>query len=315
MLLRWVTMEDKPAWLALSREYDKYISELTTDMALWYKGYDDYMDAKIRQNNGVIAIDRMSGKCNGLIAFSKEHNRITFFAISERADFSETARRLLLVALRQLDTHKNITVQLPISVNGILSQTTAFFMSNGFTITGEGVECGVKVHILIRASTNEKRGGSFHYNYDKYHKMSEKEQCPACLCLPMPDGLIDIVELEYSFATGERIAQGRLFGKCHVLIKNHYVDFEHIPHDDMVGFMSDIQKVGRALHKVSGAVKINYELHANSVPHIQCHLFPRYLDDDFPSAPIDYRITEPSPYESEDEYLWFVEQMKKELIT
>lgn len=27
----------------------------------------------------------------------------------------------------------------------------------------------------------------------------------------------------------------------------------------------------------------------------------------------DYRIAEPAPYESYDEYLWFIERMRKEL--
>ncbi len=39
----------------------------------------------------------------------------------------------------------------------------------------------------------------------------------------------------------------------------------------------------------------------------------RYLDDGFTSTSIDYHITEPSPYESEDEFEWFVEQMRKAL--
>lgn len=44
-----------------------------------------------------------------------------------------------------------------------------------------------------------------------------------------------------------------------------------------------------------------------------CVLAPRYIDDEFPSELIDYRVTEPAPYESYDEYLWFIEQMRKEL--
>ena len=56
--------------------------------------------------------------------------------------------------------------------------------------------------------------------------------------------------------------------------------------EDMANFMEDVQRVARALHKVTGAVKINYEIHGNSMPHLHVHLFPRYIDDDFPSAPI-----------------------------
>ena len=81
--------------------------------------------------------------------------------------------------------------------------------------------------------------------------------------------------------------------------------------EDMANFMEDVQRVARALHKVTGAVKINYEIHGNSIPHLHVHLFPRYIDDDFPSAPIDYRILEPSPYESNEEFDWFVDSMRK----
>lgn len=166
---------------------------------------------------------------------------------------------------------------------------------------------------MVIPPTNKKVGRSFHYNYPKYDKYSKEKFCLCCNRFPAPETHVDIAELKYSYATAEKIAQGRLFGKCHVLSKLHVVDFEEMPKEDMIGFMSDIQMVAKALHKITGAIKINYEIHGNSGPHLHCHLFPRYLDDDFPSAPIDYRITEPSPYDSEEEFDWFVEQMKKEI--
>jgi diadenosine tetraphosphate (Ap4A) HIT family hydrolase len=86
-----------------------------------------------------------------------------------------------------------------------------------------------------------------------------------------------------------------------------------MPEVEMANYMSEVQKVAKVLHEVTGAVKINYEIHCNSGPHLHCHLFPRYLDDDFPSAPIDYRITEPSPYENDEEYKWFIDEMRKGL--
>ena len=95
--------------------------------------------------------------------------------------------------------------------------------------------------------------------------------------------------------------------------RNHAFHFEDMTESEMASFMSEVQRVGKALRKVTGAEKINYEMHSNSGAHLHIHLFPRYLDDEFPSAPIDYRLTEPAPYESYDEYLWFIEQMRKEL--
>ena len=314
MLIRWAAEDDKAQWLALSREYDKYIGKLSSDLAQWYEGFDEYMDSKIRKNNALIAIDRMSGRCIGAAAFSKTNNRITFFAVSEGDESSETADRLLTTALRQLDTAKDIGVMLPVGICDVFLLIIAAFIKHGFAITGDAVmEGGVKAHKLIRHSVNEKRGGSFHYDYDNYLLMSKKDNCPACNGLPMPEGHIDIAEMKYSFSTAEYPGQGRLFGKMHMLAKMHVVDFEEMPPDEMAGFMREVQTTARALHKVTGAVKINFEIHANSGPHIHIHLFPRYLDDDFPSAPIDYRIAEPAPYKNMEEYLWFVKRMKDEL--
>ena len=80
-------------------------------------------------------------------------------------------------------------------------------------------------------------------------------------------------------------------------------------------FMREIRRVGRALRKVTGAEKINYELHSNTGANLHMHLCPRYLDDDFPGMAIDLSCpSDPPPYESYEEYLWFIDQMTKELM-
>jgi len=162
-------------------------------------------------------------------------------------------------------------------------------------------------------TTTEKRGGSFHYRYPDFIKAAQKENCPACNHEPMPEGQIDIVVTDKICVGGEYPGQGRLFGKLYVMPMEHYFHFEDMPEADAAAFINEVQHIGKALRKVTGAVKINYEMHANSGAHLHIHLFPRYLDDDFPSAPIDYRLCEPAPYESYEEYLWFVEQIRKEL--
>jgi diadenosine tetraphosphate (Ap4A) HIT family hydrolase len=87
-----------------------------------------------------------------------------------------------------------------------------------------------------------------------------------------------------------------VIGILYVMPHKHYFHFEDMPAEEAAAFMNEVQRVGRALRKVTDAVKINYEMHSSSGAHLHIHLFPRYLDDDFPSAPIDYRITEPAPY-------------------
>jgi len=169
--------------------------------------------------------------------------------------------------------------------------------------------------LLAKCANNQisPKGGSFHYRFPDYAKKAQKDCCPCCNHLPMPEGMEDIAILEHSWVTIEPKAQGRLFGKCVVGAKYHSTLFYDMPEVEMANYMREVQKVAKVLHEVTGAVKINYEIHCNSGPHLHCHLFPRYLDDDFPSAPIDYRITEPSPYENDEEYKWFINEMRKGL--
>jgi diadenosine tetraphosphate (Ap4A) HIT family hydrolase len=79
----------------------------------------------------------------------------------------------------------------------------------------------------------------------------------------------------------------------------------------MADFMNDVQKVAKALHQVTGAVKINYEIHGNSMPHLHVHLFPRYMEDDFPGAPIQYNLVEPCPYGDDEEFQWFADKIRE----
>ena len=132
MLVRWATIQDIPMWEALSREYDPYIAEIAVDFNKWYQGYHEYMTRKIEQHEAILAVNRMSGDCNGVIAFSRSHNRITFFAVSPKADHARTAERLLCVTLRQLNSNRDITINLPESNSEPLSADRSFFENNGF---------------------------------------------------------------------------------------------------------------------------------------------------------------------------------------
>ena len=314
MLLRFMAAADIPAWKSLSKEYDRYIGKIATDFSKWYQGFDEYMLRKIKQYEAVIAVDRMSENLLGAIAFSRTHNRITFFAVSPKANHKETAERLLTVALRQLDTGNGITINLPVGDSEPLVSDQNFFNENGFEFSKEVNIDGCPMAELLRKADNELRGKSFHYRYPKFIRESEKEFCPCTTEPDSEDTTDDIIKNNLFWVHGEYPGQGRIFGKICVIPQKHYCHFDDMPEDSAIEFMLEVKRVGKALRKVTGAVKINYEMHANTGNHIHIHLFPRYLDDCFPSAPIDYRISEPAPYESYDEYLWFIDQMKKELI-
>ncbi len=154
---------------------------------------------------------------------------------------------------------------------------------------------------------------SFHYRYDDYSAMKDEEKCPVCKESDMPKREVDIATLENSFLGANIRAQGGLFGKCHLISKKHACELYDLSDVDLLAFMKDLKLVSKTLKAVTGAEKINYEFHGNSIPHLHCHLFPRYLDDKFPSLPIDYNHKCDEVYEV-DSFAWFVNQMRKRLI-
>ncbi|MCL2079463.1 MAG: GNAT family N-acetyltransferase [Oscillospiraceae bacterium] len=315
MLIRWATEQDLPAWYDIATELSvimRHPADMGKDPELM-----SYAKNKTSKNEALTAVDYMSNQNMGFIGFSRTFNRITWIGVSEKYRGKSVGNRLLKTALRQLDHTKPITVETyPEGYEpGVPAKN--LYRKFGFIETESDLLLPhFYGHLVCRMTADlsyEKRGGSFHYRYPEFIKAAQKENCPACNNEPMPDGQIDIVLTDKICVGGEYPGQGRLFGKCYVMPMEHYFHFEDMPEADAAIFMNEVQRVGKALRKVTGAVKINYEMHANSGAHLHIHLFPRYLDDDFPSAPIDYRISEPAPYESYDEYLWFIEQMRKEL--
>jgi diadenosine tetraphosphate (Ap4A) HIT family hydrolase len=76
--------------------------------------------------------------------------------------------------------------------------------------------------------------------------------------------------------------------------------------------MKEAQVAAKVLKEVTGAMKIKYEIHGNTAPHLHMHLFPRYLDDPFAGVSIDYDRVEPSVYQ-DNEFALFVQTMQEKL--
>ena len=53
--------------------------------------------------------------------------------------------------------------------------------------------------------------------------------------------------------------------------------------------MRDPRRVSAAIAVATGAVKMNYEIHGNTVPHLHVHIFPRYAGDPFEGGPVNPR--------------------------
>ncbi len=311
MLIRWANENDIAAWLRLATEMSQ-VFEHPADMGADTE-FLAFAKDSINSYEALTAVDYMTSQNLGFIAFSRAKNQIMWFAVSKIHRNKAAGDRLLKTALRQLDTNKNITVITFTEANPDGKTARHLYKKHGFLKEKQVEHRGLPRSEMTRLASGESRGGSFHYRYPEFITASREENCPVCNDLPAPDGQINIILNEKICICAEYPGQGRLFGKLYVMPMKHAFHFEDMPEKDMIFFMNEVQRTGRALRKVTGAEKINYEMHANSGAHLHIHLFPRYLNDDFPSAPIDYRISEPPPYESYEEFLWFVEQMRQEL--
>jgi diadenosine tetraphosphate (Ap4A) HIT family hydrolase len=78
-------------------------------------------------------------------------------------------------------------------------------------------------------------------------------------------------------------------GYACLVLQTHAVELHELPDAVAVAFMRDARSVSRALAAVTGAVKLNYEVHGNSIPHLHMHFFPRYRGDQFEGRPINPR--------------------------
>lgn len=150
---------------------------------------------------------------------------------------------------------------------------------------------------------------SFHSQYEHWLSLTDARNCPVCHAAPMPDGMEDIVELPHSWLSAEPVEC--LKGACHVIAKKHAVELYDLDDQELLGFMKEVQRCARALQTVTGAVKINYEIHGNTVPHLHIHLYPRTLDDPFPGKPID-TMQKRNWYQG-TEFAEFVQKMREEI--
>ena len=108
--------------------------------------------------------------------------------------------------------------------------------------------------------------------------------CPICRSVATDAPL---AELEVSRLMMSEDAPMR--GYAWLPFRRHVVELHQLTESEGAAFMRDIRRVSRAIAAATGAVKLNHEIHGNTVPHLHLHMFPRYPGDPFEGGPIDPR--------------------------
>ena len=117
------------------------------------------------------------------------------------------------------------------------------------------------------------------------------DRCVICQRV-IPDDVL--AELDSSWVTmGENAP---LRGYACLVFRRHAVELHDLSEDEGAAFMRDIQRLSDALKRVTGAAKLNYEVHGNTIEHLHMHFYPRYPGDVFEGRPIDPRTVAKTVY-------------------
>jgi diadenosine tetraphosphate (Ap4A) HIT family hydrolase len=92
------------------------------------------------------------------------------------------------------------------------------------------------------------------------------------------------------WVTAQRVAP--LPGYVCVVARERVIEPFEMTVDAQAAFWRDAMLVARAVADLVQPIKMNYEIHGNTLPHLHLHLFPRHPDDPFVGGPIDPRNVE-----------------------
>ncbi len=118
-------------------------------------------------------------------------------------------------------------------------------------------------------------------NHDEWAGLTNGSSCPVCR-----NGPTDVLaELSAAWVTMPPLTP--LMGYVCVVAKRHVVEPFELPMNERIGFWEDVNHVASSLSAQMNPVKLNYEIHGNTLPHLHLHLFPRQRGDRFEGRPVD----------------------------
>ena len=142
----------------------------------------------------------------------------------------------------------------------------------------------------------------------EWRGLLDGEGCPICASIRSDGGCWRaIAELEAGFVTTQ--PEQPVHGYCCLVLRRHAVELQDLEIAEAETFMRDMRAVSGALQGVTECVKMNVEIHGNTIPHLHAHFFPRYVGDRFEGGPIDPQGTEPIQLRT-DEFEGFVAALR-----
>ena len=128
-------------------------------------------------------------------------------------------------------------------------------------------------------------------NPDQWERLRSGADC--AVCRSKSDA---VAELETSWVlVGDN---DPIRGYACLVFGRHAIELHDLSDSEGSAFMRDIRKLSAAIAAIVRPIKMNYEVHGNTAPHLHVHFFPRYVGDQFEAGPIDPRAASTARTES-----------------
>jgi diadenosine tetraphosphate (Ap4A) HIT family hydrolase/RimJ/RimL family protein N-acetyltransferase len=123
---------------------------------------------------------------------------------------------------------------------------------------------------------------------DAWRRLCRGEGCPLCAALLQSRDRDEhgITLVRTPSALIRLSSNQRARGYCVVIATRHVVEPCDLPATESRAFFDDVMATARAVRKRCAPIKLNYELLGNAIPHLHCHVVPRYEDDGSPAKPL-----------------------------
>ena len=133
----------------------------------------------------------------------------------------------------------------------------------------------------------------------RWNALCSSEGCIVCRDEGLPAGMHDLAETPAVKAISMECVP--LPGYVCVTSKKHAVEPFDLEVEDQRLFWTDAMLVAKGVADAIGPIKMNYEIHGNTIPHLHMHLFPRTAGDVYVGYVIHQRVQfEHSPQDLEN---------------
>lgn len=104
--------------------------------------------------------------------------------------------------------------------------------------------------------------------------------CSMCADAHLPSNPFSVLVAEVP-ASHVRLSRNQAkAGYCVVIAKEHVPEVHDFDDETLINFWRDVASVGRAVERLYSPVKLNNLVMGARCPHVHCHVYPQYSDDD-----------------------------------